>query len=146
MGRVGENKITEKTLVIIKPDAYKNRNEILRMIREKKLSFIQMRIIERLSEELLKEHYHHCISEDFFPELLEFMQSGPVLAVVVSGKNAVNKVRELVGATDPAEAKEGTIRALYGTDKTRNAIHASDSLKSAKAELKRFFPQYVPSE
>lgn len=138
--------MTEKTLVIIKPDAYKNRNEILNMIRKANLPIIQTRVIERLSEELLKEHYHHCVSKDFFPELFEFMQSGRVLVVMVSGENAVNKVRELVGATNPAEAKEGTIRALYGTDKTRNAIHASDSLESARAELKRFFPQYVPSE
>lgn len=138
--------MTEKTLVIIKPDAYEKRNEILNMIRKANLPIIQTRVIERLSEELLKEHYHHHVSKKFFPELLEFMQSGPVLVVAVLGENAIDKLRKLVGATDPAEAKEGTIRALYGTDKTRNAIHASDSLESAKAELKRFFPQYVPSE
>ena len=87
----------------------------------------------------MKEHYEHLKDELFFPELLAYMTSGPVVVMVVVGDNVVKKVRKLVGATKPLDAESGTLRADYGLSVTKNLIHASDSVQSAKIEMQRFF-------
>lgn len=92
-----------------------------------------------LSDEMLEEHYSHLVDKDFFPEIKEFMQSLPVLVLTLQGNNAVANIRKEVGATDPDKADKGTIREQFGTDVMWNAVHASDSVENAEAEITRFF-------
>jgi nucleoside-diphosphate kinase len=92
-----------------------------------------------LSENVLKEHYAHIAALPFFPEILTFMRSRPVIVIALKGKGIIEKVRNLLGPTDSTLAPKGTIRGDWGTDKMRNIAHASDSEESAQKELKRFF-------
>lgn len=93
----------------------------------------------QLSEGLLKEHYAHIADRPFFPDVQKFMQSSPVIALALSGEDVIGKVRDLLGPTDSTAAEKGTIRGDFGQDKQMNICHASDSVESAAAELKRFF-------
>lgn len=93
----------------------------------------------RLTDDLLKEHYSHLADMPFFPEIVAFMQSQPVIAIALEGDGAIAQVRDLLGPTDSQAAEKGTIRGDLGTDKMRNIAHASDSEETAAAELKRFF-------
>ena len=95
----------------------------------------------RLSEDILREHYAHLVALPFFPDILAFMRSTPVIALALSGENAIGRVREMVGPTDSQAAPQGTIRGDMGTDKMRNIVHASDGADTAAAELKRFFSE-----
>jgi len=95
----------------------------------------------RLSSEILAEHYSHLADKPFFPTIVEFMQSAPVVAVALSGENAISRVRDLLGPTDSTKADKGTIRGDLGEDMMVNCAHASDSPESAAAELKRFFAE-----
>ena len=92
-----------------------------------------------LSTEILNEHYAHVADRPFFPEILNFMQACPVIALALEGENAIARVRELLGPTDSTVAGKGTIRGDFGVDTMRNVCHASDSEESASNELKRFF-------
>src|SRR5690606_24974544 len=92
-----------------------------------------------LSKEILKEHYAHVADKPFFPEIEQFMQSAPVVAVALAGDNIIDKVREMLGPTDSTQAAKGTIRGDLGQTKMINVVHASDSQASADVELKRFF-------
>jgi nucleoside-diphosphate kinase len=92
-----------------------------------------------LGEDLLKEHYAHLLHLPFFPEILTFMQSKPVIILALAKEGAILEMRNLLGPTDSALAPKGTIRGDYGTDKMRNIAHASDTVESAQVELKRFF-------
>jgi nucleoside-diphosphate kinase len=91
-----------------------------------------------LDREVLARHYAHLLDKPFYPEVEQFMQSSPVVALAVTGEAAVAGVRTLAGPTNPAKAAPGTIRADFGTDVMANAIHASDSPEAAVAELDRF--------
>jgi nucleoside-diphosphate kinase len=93
----------------------------------------------RLTREQCNEFYAEHIGKPFFPELVEFMTSGPVLLTALQRENAVAYLREVIGATDPAQAAEGTVRKLYAESKGRNSVHASDSVPSAEREVKLFF-------
>jgi len=130
----------EKTLIIIKPDAVEKNliGKILATLESSNFEVIQMEMMA-LSDEMLNEHYSHLIDKPFFPEIVEFMQSSPVVVATLQGTDAVNSVRDIVGVTDPKEAREGTIRQKYGTDVMKNVIHASDSVENANAEIERFF-------
>lgn len=128
----------EKTLVLIKPDAIRKIEYILDIFYKNNLKIDQFKIME-LDDAIIAEHYAHVLDKPFFPELKEFMTSAPVVAMVLLGENVVFRVREIVGKTNPTEAAPGTIRNLYGTDLTRNAVHASDSTENAKVEIERFF-------
>jgi nucleoside-diphosphate kinase len=130
----------EKTLVIIKPDALQNRwaGKIIAIFEDMALEIIQAEMM-MMSDEMLEEHYSHLVDKDFFPEIVEFMQSLPVLVMTLQGNNAVSNVRNEVGATDPNKADKGTIREQFGTDVMWNAVHASDSVENAEAEITRFF-------
>jgi nucleoside-diphosphate kinase len=91
-----------------------------------------------LTRDILASHYSHIVEKPFYPEVEAFMQSSPVIALAITGENAVTKVRSLAGPTNPAKADPGTIRADFGTDVMANAIHASDAPEAAIAELARF--------
>ena len=92
-----------------------------------------------LTDELLQEHYAHIADRPFFPEIVEFMSSRPVFALVLEGENAVAAIRELLGPTDSTQAPAGTIRGDMGTTSMKNICHASDSVENAAIEVERFF-------
>lgn len=130
----------ERTLFIVKPDAT-SRNlvgKILAHVEDKGFRLIEARYT-RLTREQCNEFYAEHAGKGFFPELVDFMTSGPVLLCCLEREAAVATLREVIGATDPAEAAEGTIRRLYAESKGRNSVHGSDSVPSAEREVKLFF-------
>ncbi|MHC5247207.1 nucleoside-diphosphate kinase [Enterococcus sp. HY326] len=131
----------ESTLVIIKPDGVKRKliGRVIQRFEEKGLALQKLKY-EVLTEEVLKEHYSHLVNKPFFPELVAYMTSGPVVLMILEGENVVKNVRKLVGATDPFEAAVGTLRGDFGLSKTENLVHASDSERAALTEIARFFP------
>lgn len=136
----------EYTYVMIKPDGTKRRliGEILSRIERKGygISHIEMGAAE---EEVLKEHYAHLKDKPFFPGIIEYMTSGPVVKMVVTGKGVVSGIRKLLGDTNPMTAAVGTIRGDLSVDTSRNLCHASDSFENAQKELKLWVPS-APTE
>lgn len=130
----------QQTLAIIKPDGIKNAAKIIEMIYKEGLK-IEKYEVRMLDEEILSEHYSHLIDKPFYPKLENYMLSSEVVLMILEGANAVEKLRELMGPTDSTKAPKGTIRGEFGTDITYNAIHGSDSAKSAQIEINRFFKQ-----
>lgn len=128
----------EQTLVLIKPDAMRKIEYILEIFYRNNLKIDQFKVMT-LTDDIINEHYAHVLDKPFFPELKKFMTSAPIVAMVLTGNNAVAKVREIIGKTNPKEASRGTIRNMYGTDQTMNAVHASDSAENAQIEINRFF-------
>jgi len=129
----------ETTCVLIKPDAMRAHKigEIIARFEKAGLEITNCKMMS-LETEVLALHYAHLLDKEFYPELQAFMQSSPVLALAVSGPDAVAAVRALAGPTNPAKAAPGAIRADFGTDVMLNAVHASDSPEAAVAELARF--------
>jgi len=129
----------ETTCVLIKPDAMKAHRigEIIARFEKAGLEITGCKMLT-LTSEMLAQHYVHLLEKPFYGELKDFMQSSPVIALAVSGENAVASVRTLAGPTNPTKADPGTIRADFGTDVMLNAVHASDALEAAEAELVRF--------
>ncbi len=130
----------QKTVILLKPDCIEKNlaGEVISRFEKAGLRIRACRMI-RLSDALLKEHYSHLADKPFFPEIVGFMQSTPVIAMALAGENAISRVRDLLGPTDSKAAAKGTIRGDLGTDKMRNIAHASDSPEAATAELSRFF-------
>jgi len=130
----------ETTLILLKPDCVTKgySGEVLKRFEAKGFKIRGLKMME-LSTALLEEHYSHIKDFDFFPNVVEFMQSAPVVALALEGENAIDRVRDLLGPTDSAAADKGTIRGDLGVDKQTNVCHASDSPEAAAAELKRFF-------
>lgn len=132
----------ESTLVLIKPDAF-GKHYTGRIISRYESNGLSVRALKmmRMTPELAARHYEEHIGKPFYPELVEFMTSGPLAAMVLAGENAISKVRELNGATDPKMADPGTIRADFAESKSHNAVHASDSMESAQREIQIFFDE-----
>lgn len=130
----------EKTLVLIKPDAFKDHHtgDIIKLYEEKGLHLLAMRLM-KMTKEVAAKHYEEHIGRPYYKELETFMLSGPIVAMVLAGDDAIQKVRDLNGKTDPKEAAPGTIRQLYAASKGENAVHASDSPESAAREIHIFF-------
>lgn len=130
----------EKTLSIIKPDAVKKGviGKILDRFESNGLRIVAMKKIQ-LNKEQAEGFYAVHKERPFFKDLVEFMISGPVVVSVLEGENAVFKNRDLMGATNPKEAKAGTIRADFAESIDANAVHGSDSLENAKIEIEFFF-------
>ncbi len=128
------------TLAIIKPDAVGSgkAGKILAHLEDAGFSVRQLRLTS-LSQDQAEAFYAVHQGRPFFDELVEFMTSGPVIPMVLEADNAVVRLRETIGATDPAEAAPGTVRKLYAESKGRNAIHASDSDANAEKEIAFFF-------
>ena len=131
---------TEKTFSIIKPNATLDNNigNIIAIFEKSGLRIAAAKFTQ-LSKEKAEGFYIEHKERPFFGELVEFMISGPVLLMSLEGENAVAKNREVMGATNPAEAEEGTIRKLYAKSIGENAVHGSDSPQSAERELAYFF-------
>lgn len=129
-----------RTLAIIKPDAVANGHtgRIIAHLEDEGFRILGMRLT-RLSREQAGEFYAVHRERPFYAELVEFMTSGPVVPMALERDDAVAKYREVIGATDPAEAAEGTIRKLYAESKGRNAVHGSDSDENAATEIRFFF-------
>lgn len=132
--------IDEETFAIVKPDGMKNVSKIIDMIYASGL-MIERYEERMLNEEILQEHYAHVKDKPFYPELESFMLSSEVALMILKGDNAVSKFRSLMGPTDSTQAPQNTIRGQFGTDKTRNAVHGSDSVENAQIEIERFFKQ-----
>lgn len=133
----------EETLVLIKPDGVKRQicGEILTRYERKGLIIKAMKLLQT-PKELAQEHYAEHKDKPFFGELVDFITSGPVLAFVLAGKNAVTSVRTINGATNPVDATPGSIRGDYALTMDSNVVHASDSVDSATREIHLWFPEY----
>ena len=130
----------ERTYIMTKPDAYERGliGRIITRIEEKNYKITDMKMMH-LNEEILKEHYAHLLDKPFFPEIVEYMTSGPVVGMIVEGNGVVDAMRKMMGPTDSLEANPGTIRGDFANSKSENIIHGSDSIENAEIEIKRFF-------
>ncbi|BBY53072.1 nucleoside-diphosphate kinase [Mycobacterium koreense] len=134
--------MTERTLVLIKPDGVQRRlvGEILRRIENKGLTLAAVEL-KNVSDEVARRHYAEHDGKPFFASLLEFITSGPLVAAVVEGPRAIAAFRQLAGSTDPVEgAAPGTIRGDFGLEIQSNLVHGSDSVESARREIDLWFP------
>jgi len=132
----------ERTLSIIKPDATKRNisGRINQIIEENGLRIIAQKRI-KLSFDQAKKFYSTHNKKPFFNDLINYMTSGPVIVQVLEANNAVNKYREIMGATNPEKAKNGTIRKKLALNVQENSVHGSDSIKNAKNEINFFFTE-----
>jgi nucleoside-diphosphate kinase len=132
----------ERTLILIKPDAIQRglTGRIITRFEEKGLKLAGIKLMT-LSNDLLNEHYSHLADKPFFPGTVKFMQSTPVVAICLEGLDAVETVRRLCGVTKAREAAPGTIRGDWAMSVQANLVHASDSLETAAAEVRRFFKE-----
>lgn len=130
----------ENTFIMVKPDGVARGlvGEIISRFERKGLRLEQIRHLT-ITEDLAREHYAEHVERPFFPELLSFITSGPVVAMEWSGESAVTVARAMMGATDPKQAAPGTIRGDLGLEVTHNLVHGSDSVESAERELGIFF-------
>lgn len=134
--------MAERTLSIVKPNAVEanNAGAILKMIQEAGLKIKAMKMI-RLTKAQAEGFYAVHSDKPFFDSLCSFMSSGPVVVSVLEAENAIARYRELMGATNPANADEGTIRKLYGQDVEKNSVHGSDAPQTAATEIAYFFSE-----
>ena len=137
---------TEKTLILVKPDGVRRGlvGEVISRIETKGYAIDALRMLQA-DEALLAQHYAEHIGKPFYEPLVEFMMSGPIVAIVASGNRVIEGFRSLAGATDPTVAAPGTIRGDLacdqGTKVIQNLVHGSDSPESAEREIQIFFPQ-----
>ncbi len=126
----------ERTLVIIKPDAMGKRlvGRIISIYEANRLDIIHAHRVVA-TREVLEQHYEALKGKPFFEELLQYMMSSPIEVLVLEGENVVSIVREINGATDPSQARPGTIRYMYGIDKGSNAVHGSESVEAGLREI-----------
>ena len=132
----------DRTLIIVKPDAFarNHRGEIIARFERKGLQLVAMKMMTA-SRELAEAHYAEHAERPFFGELVDFITSGPLVAMILEGDHAVTAARQVIGATDPIEATMGSIRADYALEVGRNMVHGSDSDESAAREAALFFPE-----
>ncbi|WP_037906837.1 nucleoside-diphosphate kinase [Actinacidiphila yeochonensis] len=134
--------MSQRTLVLLKPDAVRRGlvGEILSRVERKagwRITALELRTLDRA---VLEQHYAEHVGRPFYEPLMEFMASGPVVALVAEGERVIEGVRTLAGPTDPIAAPPGSVRGDFGTIVRENLIHASDSEESAEREIKIFFP------
>jgi nucleoside-diphosphate kinase len=132
----------ERTLILVKPDAFARglSGEIIARFERKGLAIVALRHMT-VDSELAERHYAEHSERPFFGELVDFITSGPILAIVFEGPNAVRAARQTIGATDPLEAATGSIRGDFATEMGANMVHGSDSPESAAREAGLFFPE-----
>jgi nucleoside-diphosphate kinase len=132
----------ERTLILVKPDAFERglTGEIIARFERKGLRICALRHL-RVDRELAERHYAEHAQRPFFGELVQFITSGPIVAMVLEGEQAVKAARQVIGATDPLEAASGSIRGDFAVEVGRNMVHGSDSPDSAARESALFFPE-----
>ncbi|MBI2979369.1 MAG: nucleoside-diphosphate kinase [Chloroflexi bacterium] len=130
----------ERSLVLIKPDAMQRRlaGTIISRVEGQGLKPVALKMLH-MGKALAEKHYAVHAGKPFFKDLIDYITSTPIVAIVFEGEGAVEVVRKMMGATDPAKAEPGTIRRAFGLDIQRNAVHGSDSIESAEREVKLFF-------
>jgi len=130
----------ERSLVLIKPDAIQRglAGEIISRLEKKGLKIVAMKMLH-MDNTLAQRHYAIHKGKVFFDDLVNFIISGPVIAIILQGKDAVQIIRQMMGETDPAKAHGGTIRGDFGIDIGHNLVHGSDSLENASKEIDLFF-------
>jgi len=130
----------EQTLSIIKPDAVKRNLEskIKNFFEKNNLKILKIKKV-KISKEEASEFYKIHQTKPFYNGLCNYLSSGPVIVMILMGENAVSKNRQLMGATDPMNAEEGTLRKMYGISIDKNSVHGSDSIENAKTEINFFF-------
>ncbi len=131
---------TERTLILIKPDAIQRRlaGRLIARIEDKGLKIVGMKML-RVTAELSRQQYAEHVNKDFYPLLEEFITSGPVIALVAEGPEAISVVRDMMGPTDGREAPPGTIRGDYGLSRQMNLMHGSDGPEAALQEIGIYF-------
>jgi len=132
--------ITEQTLSIIKPDAVERNleNKIKSFFTSNDLQIAKSKKV-KISKEEASEFYKIHQTKPFYNDLCNYLSSGPIIVMILEGKSAVLKNRELMGATDPLKADEGTLRKMYGLSIDKNSVHGSDSIENGKKEINFFF-------
>lgn len=130
----------ERSLVLIKPDAMQRglAGAIISRLEQRGLKLVAIKMLH-LDKALARRHYAVHAGKPFFDGLVDYISSAPIIAIIFEGENAVEVVRETIGATDPAKAEPGTIRGDFGVDIERNTVHGSDSVDTAQEEIKLFF-------
>jgi len=130
----------EKSLVIIKPDGVEKKviGKIISRIEAEGLDIEKLKMI-KISRDIAYRHYHEHKDKSFFNALIAYITSGPSVVMIVSGRDAITRMRNLMGSTDSKKAEKGTIRGDFGVDITTNVIHGSDSAESARREIDLFF-------
>lgn len=130
----------ERSLVLIKPDAIQRglAGEIISRLEEKGLKIVAIKMVH-MDKNLAQRHYAIHEGKAFFNDLVNFITSSPIIAIVFQGKNAVQIIRQMMGETDPVKARSGTIRGDFGIDIGYNLVHGSDSLENASTEIELFF-------
>ena len=130
----------EQTLSIIKPDAVERNlvSEIKSFFEKNNLKIIKSKKV-KISKEEASEFYKVHQTKPFYGELCNYLSSGPIVVMILEGKNAVSKNRQLMGATDPKKAEDGTLRKMYGLSIDKNSVHGSDSVENGKIEINFFF-------
>jgi nucleoside-diphosphate kinase len=132
----------DRTLILVKPDAFARglTGEIIARFERKGLTLAALKQMQ-VTEDLAKEHYAEHDGKPFFGELVAFITSGPLVAMVLEGNDAVKAARQVIGATNPLEATTGSIRGDFATEVGKNMVHGSDSAESAARESGLFFPE-----
>ena len=132
----------DKTLILVKPDAFARNltGEIIARFERKGLRIVALRHMT-MDTQLAEQHYAEHEGKPFFGELVSFITSGPLVAMVLEGEEAVRAARQVIGATNPIEAAPGSIRGDYALEITFNLVHGSDSENSAAREIEIFFPE-----
>ena len=130
----------EQTLSIIKPDAVERNidNEIKTFFKKNDLNILKCKKV-KISKEEASEFYKVHQTKSFYNDLCNYLSSGPIVVMILEGENAVLKTRQLMGATDPSKADEGTLRKMYGLSIDKNSVHGSDSDENGKIEIDFFF-------
>jgi nucleoside-diphosphate kinase len=132
--------MAERTLTLVKPDGVEKRltGTVLERFEKSGLQLVGLKMV-RLTPETAEQFYAEHKGKPFFPPLIEFMTSAPIVAAVWEGEGAIQKARQLMGATNSSDAAPGTLRRQYGTDNRKNLVHGSDSVPSADREIAFFF-------
>ncbi len=130
----------ERTFVAVKPDGVKRGliGRIIQRFEDKSYKIVAMKMM-KVTDEIAAKHYEEHFGKPFYPELIHFITSGPIVAMVIEGNNAIKGVRHIVGSTRPDEADDGSIRADFSSYSTMNLIHASDCQESATREMNLYF-------
>ena len=132
----------ESSLVLIKPDAMQRNlaGTIISRLEEQGIKLVALKMLH-MDKALAERHYAIHAIKAFFEDLVDYITSTPIIAAVFEAEGAVEKIRRIMGATDPAKAEPGTIRKDFGLDILRNVVHGSDSIETAKKEIKLFFTE-----